>query len=158
MSASRIRQGIVGGLAGGLVFGVMMGMMGMLPMIGKMVGLPTAVAGFAVHLAISAAIGASFAVIGGWLVHGLHSGLVFGLLYGSLWWFLGPLTLMPLFMGMGLGVNWNLAAAGNMLPSLMGHMLFGVVLGFTFHWLSRRSRAGLPRRQDEISWPETAGG
>jgi len=39
---------------------------------------------------------------------------------------------MPLFMGMGLGVNWNAAAATNMLPSLMGHAIFGLVLGLVY--------------------------
>ena len=39
---------------------------------------------------------------------------------------------MPLFMGMGLGVNWNAAAATNMLPSLMGHLVYGAVLGLTY--------------------------
>jgi len=35
-------------------------------------------------------------------------------------------------MGMGFGVNWNAAAAQNMLPSLMGHIIFGLVLGFAY--------------------------
>ena len=60
------------------------------------------------------------------------SSLVSGLAYGSLWCVLGPLTMMPLMMGMGLGVNWNAAAASNMLPSLMGHMIFGLVMGFAY--------------------------
>ena len=38
---------------------------------------------------------------------------------------------MPLFMGMGLGVN-NAATATNMLPSLMGHLVYGAVLGLTY--------------------------
>ncbi len=36
---------------------------------------------------------------------------------------------MPLFMGMGFGVNWNLEAATNMMPSLMGHLIYGAILG-----------------------------
>jgi hypothetical protein len=36
---------------------------------------------------------------------------------------------MPLFMGMGLGVNWNAAAASAMMPSLVGHLMFGMILG-----------------------------
>ncbi len=35
-------------------------------------------------------------------------------------------------MGMVLGANLNIAAAGKMLPSLMGHMIFGIVLGFVY--------------------------
>jgi hypothetical protein len=132
MIATRIKHGIVGGLMGGVVFGVMMAFMGTLPMIGKMVGYPNAVVGFLVHLAISAGIGGSFGVLVGPAVTGKVSGLVGGLVYGSVWWFLGPLTLMPFFMGMGLGVNWNMTAASNMLPSLMGHAIFGLVLGLAY--------------------------
>ncbi len=132
MLAKRIKHGVVGGLAGGVVFGAMMAMMGMLPMIGKMVGQPNAVVGFLVHMVISAGIGGSFGVLAGPLVSGRLTGVVSGAVYGMIWWFLGPLTLMPLMMGMGLGVNWNLGAAEAMLPSLMGHVIFGLVLGFVF--------------------------
>ncbi len=138
MNRKRIQTGIVGGLAGGIVFGMLMAMMGILPMIGQMVGRPSAVVGFLVHMAISAAIGASFAVLFGGRIHRLASGAAFGLFYGGFWWLLGPLTLMPLFMGMGLGVNWKIEAAAQMLPSLMGHMIYGLILGLSYAWLSAR--------------------
>ncbi len=128
----RVKHGIIGGLVGGAVFGGMMAMMGMLPMIGKMVGVPNAVVGFLVHMGISAGIGASFGLLIGPAVKGRTSGVVAGGAYGMIWWVLGPLTLMPLFMGMGLGVNWNLGAAQAMLPSLMGHVVFGLVLGLAY--------------------------
>ena len=105
---SRITRGVYGGLAGGAVFGTMMGVMGMLPMIGSMVGTPSPIAGFVVHMAISAGIGAAFGI--GLDVTGLRASAGLGLAYGLVWWVLGPLTLMPLFMGMGLGVNWTVAA------------------------------------------------
>ncbi len=138
MSTRELKWGIYGGVAGGLIFGAMMGMMGMLPMIGSMVGQPTAAAGFVVHMANSAIIGAGFAVILGRFVSGTRSGLGVGLAYGGAWWILGPLTLMPLFMGMGLGVNWNAAAAVAMLPSLVGHLMYGGVLGLVYAWLRHR--------------------
>ena len=137
MNVRNIKLGVYGGLAGGVVFGAMMAMMGMLPMIGKMVGHPSAVTGFLVHLVISALIGASFATIFDRFVRGKSGGLGHGLLYGGTWWFLGPLTLMPLMMGMGLGVNWNATAAAQMLPSLFGHLLYGAILGLSYAWLKR---------------------
>ncbi len=137
MNAKQIIYGLFGGLAGGLVFGAMMGMMGMLPMVGKLVGQPSAGIGFIVHLVNSAIIGAGFAFVLGRLVTSIGSGLRYGLLYGGAWWLLGPLTLMPLFMGMGLGVNWNLTAAVNMLPSMMGHLIYGAILGLSYAVLNR---------------------
>ena len=141
MNARTITLGVYSGLAGGVVFGAMMGMMGMLPMIGRMVGHPSAITGFLVHLVNSAVIGAGFAVLFGRSVSGIGGGLNTGLLYGGFWWFLGPLTLMPLFMGMGLGVNWNAAAAVTMLPSLVGHLMYGAILGASFAWLRERPSA-----------------
>ncbi len=138
MNARELKWGAYGGIAGGLIFGMMMGVMGMLPMIGSMIGQPTAAAGFAVHMANSVIIGVGFAIVLGRFVSGTPSGLGVGLAYGGAWWILGPLTLMPLFMGMGLGVNWNAAAAAAMLPSLVGHLMYGGVLGLVYTWLRHR--------------------
>ena len=138
MSLRNIRIGIYSGWLGGIVFGAMMAMMGMLPMIGKMVGHPSAVTGFLVHLVISAVIGASFAILFDRLVQGAISGPAYGLFYGAIWWLLGPLTLMPFMMGMGFGVNWNATAASQMLPSLIGHLIYGAILGVSYTWLRSR--------------------
>jgi uncharacterized membrane protein YagU involved in acid resistance len=123
---------------GGLVFGVMMAKMEVLPMIGKMVGQPSAGVGFLVHMANSAVIGAGFALVFHRFSTRITRGLRYGLLYGGVWWVLGPLTLMPLFLGMGLGVNWNAAAAVKMFPSLIGHLMYGAVLGISYSWLQAR--------------------
>ncbi len=141
MSTRELKWGAFGGVAGGLIFGGMMGMMGMLPMIGSMVGQPTAAVGFVVHMVNSIIIGAGFAMVLGRFVSGTRSGLGAGLAYGGAWWILGPLTLMPLLMGMGFGVNWNAAAATAMLPSLVGHLMFGSILGVTYISLRQRDLA-----------------
>ena len=136
MNVRNITLGVYGSLAGGVVFGAMMAVMGMLPMIGMMVGVPSALVGFLVHLVISALIGISFAVLFDRFLGSVSSGLASGLVYGGAWWFLGPLTLMPLMMGMGL--NWNAAAASQMLPSLVGHLVYGAILGTSYVWLKSR--------------------
>ena len=141
MNFNTLKFGVYAGLAGGVVFGVMMALMGMLPMVGQMVGQPSAIVGFLVHLVISAIIGASFAVILGPFTNSTGSGLRNGLIYGAIWWVLGPLTLMPL--GLGMGVTWNLAAASAMLPSLVGHLDYGAILGFGYAWLSSSKEESL---------------
>ena len=137
MNVTSIKHGVYGGLAGGVVFGAMMAMMGMLSMIGSMVGVASAWVGFVVHLVISATIGGSFAVLLG--ASGLRGGVESGLVYGFTWWILGPLTVMPFFMGMGLGVNWNVTAMSAALPSLVGHLIFGAILGVTYRRLQNRT-------------------
>ena len=136
-----MKFGAYAGLTGGVVFGGMMAIMGTLPMIGKMVGDPSAQTGFFVHLVISVVIGVSFSTLFRRFVNDASSALGYGLLYGGAWWFLGPLTLMPLIMGMGLGVNWNASAAAQMLPSLVGHLVYGAILGISYLWLKSRSNA-----------------
>ena len=139
MSTRELKWGAYGGLAGGLIFGMLMGTMGMLPMIGSMIGQPTVAAGLVVHMVNSVIIGIGFAIVLGRFVSGTRSGVGVGLAYGGVWWILGPLTLMPLLMGMGFGVNWNVTAAAAMLPSLVGHLMYGGVLGLVYTWLRHRA-------------------
>ena len=153
MNARNIKFGAYGGLVGGVVFGAMMGMMGMLPMIGKMVGHPSVLNGFLVHLVISALIGGSFAILFRRFVRAASGGLGYGFVYGGAWWLLGPLTLMPLFMGMGLGANWNAVAVSRMLPSLVGHLIYGAILGLSYAWLRSRQYGSqsVPVREGETA-------
>jgi hypothetical protein len=144
MGSTRIVHGIYAGLAGGLVFGVLMGMMGMLPMIAKMAGSSSGAAGFGIHLIISAIIGVIFAVAIGGRLNTVGALVAAGLIYGLVWWFLGPLTLMPLLMGMGVGVNWTGAAMTAAMPSLVGHLVYGAILGAVYAWLERS--IAVPRR------------
>ncbi len=149
MTIKSLQHGLYGSLIGGVIFGAMMGMMGMLPMIGAMAGAPSAAVGFAVHLVISAVIGVGFVLAVTALGRAHTAGVGAGLAYGFAWWVLGPLTLMPLFMGMGFGVNWTVSAAAAAAPSLMGHLVFGGVLGATYHWLQTNAgRASALSHQD----------
>lgn len=131
----KIRNGAIGGVAGGIVFGILMGMMGMLPMVGMLAGSSSPAVGFAVHMVISIIIGIGFALVLGGFATTTGKSIIAGLLYGMFWWFMGPLTLMPLMMGMG--TQWSAEAMGKAMPSLMGHLIYGAILGFTFARLTR---------------------
>jgi uncharacterized membrane protein YagU involved in acid resistance len=115
---------------------MLMQMMGMIKMIAGMMGSDSALVGWAVHLAISAMFGIGYALVFGrfnrpWLG---------GLIYGFIWYVLGPLTLMPLMTGMGL--QWSVAGVTGSMPSLMGHLIYGLVLGLVFGWLEKGAPAG----------------
>lgn len=132
--ASHIKAGIWGGLIAGLVFGLMMAMMGMLPMIAMLVGSESATVGFIVHLVISAIIGTIFAIVLGSEVKSAGSGIVIGLIYGAIWWVLGPLLIMPIWLGMG--HQLSVAGVQAALPSLWGHLVYGFILGVAYSFLS----------------------
>jgi uncharacterized membrane protein YagU involved in acid resistance len=122
-------SGILGGLVGGVLFGILMGVMGVLPMVAMLIGASSASVGFAVHMVISAIFGYIFSLV---FPPTISSGkfLLYGLFYGVILW-LGPaLVIMPVWLGM----SHHLTISGiiNGLPSLMGHLVYGGVLGFLY--------------------------
>ncbi len=129
----RILHGVVGGLAGGVVFGLLMQMMGMMPMIAMLVGSKSVAVGWILHLAISAFAGALFGLVLGRRATGYGMAAALGMVYGFVWWVVGALLLMPLRMGMDPFVLNAMAW-----QSLMGHILFGLVLGLVYAALARR--------------------
>jgi uncharacterized membrane protein YagU involved in acid resistance len=131
----RIGAGIAGGLVGGLVFGIMMAIDGMLPMIAQLVGAESVAVGWVVHLGIAVFIGATFALIFSRLAGSVLAATGLGLLYGAVWWVLGALLLMPAWLGMTEMIfAWNETTRN----SLLGHLVFGVLLGLVYGLLRPR--------------------
>jgi uncharacterized protein DUF6789 len=145
---SDIGNGIVAGLVGGVVFGILMqmmnaptpegGQMPMMAMVAKVVRSDNMAVGWIYHLFNSAIIGAIF----GWLLRSrslkFGATIGWGAAYGFIWWILGALILMPLFLGMPAFAPLQMKP---MLPvamgSLMGHLIYGVILGSGFSMLKQ---------------------
>jgi predicted lipid-binding transport protein (Tim44 family) len=124
---TRLVAGIVGGLAGGVMFGILMQMMGMIPMVAMLVGSKAVAVGWLVHLAISAFIGATYALLFARWATGLVPAALIGMGYGVVWWVLGALLVMPAKLGMPTFM-FNTTAW----QSLMGHLIYGLVLGLVY--------------------------
>src|SRR5437899_6301784 len=137
---SKIFTGIVAGLIAGVVFGLMMTMtaaptpngdsMPMMAMVAMVVGAKSIAAGWAYHLFNSALIGGIFGWLFGNRIHSYAQGLGLGAVYGAIWWVLGALILMPIFLGMSaftplMMAPMRMVAVG----SLVGHLMFGLILG-----------------------------
>jgi len=137
---SRLLSGGLAGLMAGVVFGVMMqmmnvptpqgGQMPMMAMVAMVVGSSSPAVGWIYHLFNSVVIGAIF----GWLIGNralsAGNGLGWGVLYGVAWWILGAQILMPVALGMSpfapiMMPPIRMVAMG----SLIGHMIYGLVLG-----------------------------
>ncbi|MFN2502244.1 MAG: hypothetical protein ABR530_09550 [Pyrinomonadaceae bacterium] len=146
---SKVVAGIVAGLIAGAVFGIMMQMMTaptpdgmqvpMMKMVAMVVGSGSIAIGWLYHLFNSAVIGAIFGGLFGNRLGGYGSGLLWGGLYGIIWWILGGLILMPMLLGMPpfaplMMAPMRMVAMG----SLMGHVIFGLILGLGLVWLRRR--------------------
>lgn len=128
-----ITASITGGLAGGVVFGMLMQMMGMIGMVAQLVGSTSTPVGWIVHLVISAAIGGGFGLVGARFLTRTPAAIAAGAVYGMAWWVLGPLLLMPAKLGMPL---FHLDSTAG--QSLMGHLVFGMVLGAVAAVITRR--------------------
>lgn len=127
--------GAIGGFVGGLVFGASMAVFGQLPTVASIVHTDSLAAGFLVHMVFAVVIGAGFGVFAVRQRIRVGETMFWGLIYGAFWWFLGPQTLLPLFRG--LPVAWTLAGARALLPSLIGHLVYGLVVAVVFVLIRR---------------------
>jgi uncharacterized membrane protein YagU involved in acid resistance len=128
--------GAVASLVGGLLFSLVMLATGVLPTVANLVGGSSPVLGFFVHMCISVMVGMSYGALFQREAPNFASGVAWGLLYGLIWWFIGPLTLMPILLGGSF--TWTTTAAGALLPSLIGHLLYGGATAAVFLLLERR--------------------
>ncbi|MBE7555429.1 MAG: hypothetical protein HS126_30635 [Anaerolineales bacterium] len=133
--------GAVASLVGGLLFSLIMVAIGFLSTVAELVGGASPVLGFVVHMIISALIGMSFGLLFRYEAPDLGSGVAWGLVYGLAWWFIGPLTLLPILLGGSL--TWTTEAAGALMPSLIGHLVYGAATATIFMLLQRRHQAWL---------------
>jgi uncharacterized membrane protein YagU involved in acid resistance len=138
-SLQSLGRGALASIAGGLVFSIIMVATGALPVVASIVGGASPAFGFVVHMVIAALIGMTFGLLFQYEAPDFGSGVMWGLLYGLIWWFVGPLTLLPVLLGSSLA--WNADAAGAALPSLIGHLFYGAALATVFFWLERRHQA-----------------
>ncbi len=134
-------QGALASLAGGLVFSLVLAATDTLPRVAGLMGSATPLIGFGVHMLISTVIGMSYGVLFRYEASNPLDSIAWGMVYGLAWWFLGPLTLMPILLGSTF--VWTAAAASAALPSLIGHLLYGIVTALVFTRLQERHRAWL---------------
>ncbi len=129
-------EGAVASLLGGFLFSLIMVATGVLPRVAALVGGSSPVLGFAVHLVISSLIGMSYGLLFRYESPDIGSSIGWGTLYGLAWWFIGPLTLMPVLLGSP--PLWTVQTADILLPSLLGHLIYGAATGLVFFWFEHR--------------------
>ncbi len=133
--------GAIAGLAGGIVSSPIMLKTGVVSRIAGLDTSLTNVHGLGLHLLVSVLVGMTFGVLFRNEFSSLGAGVGWGWLFGLIWWYLGPLTLLPLMLT---GVcDWRPSAASALLPSLIGHLIFGAVTAFVFLLLERRDKRWL---------------
>ena len=127
--------GGVAGIVGGWAFGKWMAQVDFFPLIAGLVGSNSVMVGMTLHFGIAIFIGTSFGALFQRDVRGFGSCLGWGLAYGILWWFLGPLTLLPILQGSP--IDWSYQQGGALFGSFVGHVIYGLLLGLVYAALDR---------------------
>lgn len=127
--------GGLAGLLGGWVFGKWMAQAGFFPLIAGLVGSDSRMVGVTLHFTFALVIGSTLGVLFQRDLRGFGSSLAWGMAYGILWWFLGPLTLLPLWRGLPLDWTWQRGA--ELFGSLVGHIAYGIVAGLVYAAVDR---------------------
>jgi uncharacterized membrane protein YagU involved in acid resistance len=142
-SLTSVYWGTLASIAGGFLFSFVMLVTDKLPRVAALVGGTSIALGLTLHMVISVIIGATYGILFRYEAPDLSASLAWGLLYGAAWWFIGPLTLFPILLGGSFA--WTNADAAAELPSLVGHLLYGVATALVFLALERRHAAWLAR-------------
>ena len=127
------RDVVLGGIAG-LLGGALLALAALDSEVDGLLGLRLSGAWWVLHLFISAIAGAVFGSVFRFQP-GAYAALISnGLLYALLLWAAGPLTLAPLVEGDA--STWTAVEAESAFATLIGHLLYGGFIGFSFYALA----------------------
>ena len=157
-------RGSAAGIVGGLFYTVMLARLGSFDGIAQLVRADNVAAGVLVHAVVSVVWGAVYGLLFRRQTYGIGSAVGWGVAYGFFLWVVGPNTLFAVLTGNT--PDWSAASAAPRMASMVGHLVYGAVLGVGFHyfearhnpwWQPRRARlearARRRRRQLQTSAP-----
>ncbi len=131
--SSNVVNGLISGIVSGAVFTIFLVKKGMLPVLGNMIHTPTVAGGLIVHTMMSLVVGVLFALVLHKVVKSMGMGILFGILTGVAMFLAGPMTMMPTMIEhLPLFAKWNAEGFAAAKDVLMGHVVYGVILGAVF--------------------------
>jgi hypothetical protein len=133
--------GVAAGALGGSLCSVILLLTGSLQGIGTILGDSSLVFGVVIIMSVSIFSGMGYGLLFRHEAPDAGSAVAWGLIYGLLWWFIGPMTLLPILLGGSL--SWTTGTAASLLPSLIGHLIYEAGTAVTFLALERRHDAWL---------------
>lgn len=124
--------GGLGGLLGSWVF--VWGLVGsdFYSVVAGIVRADSPAVGRLLHYLIGVTIGCSFGLLFDDEEQDAGSGLIYGINYGLLWWLIGPMILLPWLLGQDARPYWTVATIQRFVPSFVGHILYGALVGWFY--------------------------
>jgi hypothetical protein len=130
-----LQWGALAGLAGGLVSSPFMFAAHVLSSVAGVSTQLSTLSGLLVHLLVSTFIGMSYGVLFRDEASNLAMAGAWGWVFGLIWWYVGPLTLLPLLLTGE--IDWRISAASALFPSLLGHLIYGACTASLFYVFER---------------------
>jgi hypothetical protein len=124
--------GGLGGLLGSWFFALGIETAEFFPLVAAMMGSDSVVVGEALHYVIGTIIGLTFGLLFQRDIQGAGSALVWGMNYGLVWWIVGPMTLLPWFLGFQTHPDWSPSAGRAAFSALAAHLLYGALVGLFY--------------------------
>ncbi len=135
----RLVSGIGGGLLGGVVFALVLQAAGRIDSVALLVADESTALGWTTLLVITGVLGLVYGLTFGRLPHTWLRGAGYGLAHGVIWWILGVLLIMPLWVGYPIG-TFGEATWFN----LLGYVLYGLVTGLVTAAVAQRGSQEAP--------------
>jgi hypothetical protein len=136
-----VGYGAAASIVGGSLFTVVLLVTGSLQDMANIFGSSSLALGVVINMIVSAFLGMSYGLLFRHEAPDAGSAIAWGLVYGLLWWFIGPMTLLPILLGGSF--SWTTETATSLLPSLVGHLIYGAATAVIFVALERRHAAWL---------------
>ena len=128
--------GALAGLIGGIIASPILFATGLLPRLLNSTDYSATIKVLIAHFLISIVLGMLYGVLFRNESSNVGMGIAWGWLFGLIWWYAGPITLEPLILTGQ--CDWSTDAVSYLLPSLMGHLIYGAVTGLVFMTLEIR--------------------
>ena len=152
-----IVAGGLAGLLGGFIFDRWMSAGEFFPLLSGLSELPSRATSLTLQFFIAVLMGVIFGLLFQRDVRSYGSCMGWGVGYAILWWFLGPLTILPLLSRTPL--DWSAENGSAMFGALVGHILYGLILGVSYATLDKiwvRLFIQSDPLNREAAWPRPA--
>jgi hypothetical protein len=128
--------GAIAGLVGGAVAAPILFATGVLPRLTSSTDGVATLKALLANVLVSIVLGMLYGILFRNESSSVGMGVAWGWLFGLIWWYAGPITLEPLLLTGQ--CDWSTDAVSYLLPSLMGHLIFGAVTALVFMILELR--------------------